>query len=241
MPGHAFGGRGRARQFGRLLERLPRQWLARPPPRSGYSRPSGFLTMLRGVKDEARRTVAGLLITITAIAAALAPVVGTHHAVFFAAFVVIAVVAAALAVMLAIPDVRALVEGRPHSRWPLRGKRLPVSPPPPVVPGTWQYTSDGNQANTAMRAGELVMPGTGYRLQPDDRAPWIRFVVLIACSPAGAGAEAAQIWADLPEIPEKSARLLPRQQPDTSRPRCLVDTMGQSQPGNHRRRVHTGQ
>lgn len=154
--------------------------------------------MLPSVKDEARRAVAGLLIAVAAVAAALAPVVGGHHPVWLIAFVVTAVAAAGLAVMAEVPDITALLDStfrRPRSLRS-RANTFPAetSLQVPVITGTWKYTSDGNEANAAMRAGELVMPGTGYRLQPEDRLPWIRFVVLIACSQMGADVEAVQLW-----------------------------------------------
>jgi len=62
--------------------------------------------------------------------------------------------------------------------------------------GRWLYTSDGARARTATHAGELVIPGTGYRLQSGDRPSWVRFVVLIACSEIAPDTEAAQLWPD---------------------------------------------
>lgn len=40
------------------------------------------------------------------------------------------------------------------------------------------------------------MPGTGYRLQPGDRPPWIRFVVTIACNQIGSEADPGRMWSN---------------------------------------------
>jgi hypothetical protein len=65
-----------------------------------------------------------------------------------------------------------------------------------VITDTWQYTSDGEKARAVLMATESVMPGTGYRLQPCDRRPWIRFVVLIPRSQIGPATEPGQLWPD---------------------------------------------
>ncbi len=40
------------------------------------------------------------------------------------------------------------------------------------------------------------MPGSGYRLQPGDRPPWIRFVVMIACNQIGSDADPSRMWSN---------------------------------------------
>ncbi len=155
--------------------------------------------MLPRVKDEARRAVAGLLFAVAGVAAVLAPVIGSHHPVWLVIFVVIALAAVIAAAAVEAPDIRTLLDGtlrRPRFlRVRTRTQPEPVlAPPPPVITGKWRYTSDGANAGTAMRASELAMPGTGYRLQGGDRPPWIRFIVLMACGQIGADVEAAQLW-----------------------------------------------
>jgi hypothetical protein len=157
--------------------------------------------MLPVVRDDARRAVAALLVAIAGVAAAFAGVAAASHPAWLVACIVIAVVAAGLAVAVELPDVKMLLDGR--LRIP-RSRRSRVLPPPapalpapsPVMTDRWLYTSDGDRARAAMRAGELVMPGTGYRLQPGDRPPWVRFLVLIACSQIAPDTEPAQLWPD---------------------------------------------
>jgi hypothetical protein len=73
----------------------------------------------------------------------------------------------------------------------------PVLLPVPAITDTWQYTTDGNDARAAMMATDTAMPGTGYRLQPGDRPPWIRFVVTIACNQIGSDADPGRMWSNL--------------------------------------------
>jgi hypothetical protein len=154
--------------------------------------------MLPVVRDDARRAVAALLIAIAGVAAAFAAVAVASHG-WFIACIVIAVVAAALAMAVELPDVKALLDGRlwiPRFR---RARALPPaapapSTPSPVILDRWQYTSDGQKARAAMMAAESGMPGTGSRLLSGDRPPWISFVVLIPCSQIGPETEPSQLW-----------------------------------------------
>jgi TIR domain len=68
--------------------------------------------------------------------------------------------------------------------------------PSPVTTDTWQYTSDGQKASAARMATESAMPGTGYQVQPGDRPPWIRFIVLIPCSQISPDTSPGQLWSD---------------------------------------------
>jgi hypothetical protein len=153
------------------------------------------------VKDDARRAVAALLVAIAGVAAAFAGVAAASHPGWLIACIVIAVVAAGLAVAVELPDVRALLEGRlrlprlgpPPDRAP--EVELPAAPAP-VFTGRWRYTSDGHEARAAMMAMDSVMPGTGFRLQPGDRPPWVRFIVLLPCSQIGPDTEPAQLGKD---------------------------------------------
>lgn len=155
-----------------------------------------------GVKDDARRAVAALLVAIAGVAAGFAAVAAAGHPGWLIACIVIAVVAAALAVTAELPDIRALLEGK--LRLPRLGpppERAPEAPAVPAVPapvftGKWRYTSDGHEARAALMAIESVMPGTGFRLQPGDRPPWVRFVVLVPCSQIGPDTEPAQLGKD---------------------------------------------
>jgi len=38
------------------------------------------------------------------------------------------------------------------------------------------------------------MPGTGFRLQPGDRQPWIRLVAMVECSQIGPDTDPSQVW-----------------------------------------------
>lgn len=151
------------------------------------------------MRDDARRTIATLLIAIAGVAAAFAAVAAVGHPGWLIACIVIAVVAATLTVAAALPDIKMLLDGR---LWVLRSRRSRALPPPapalpvpsPVITDTWQYTSDGEKARAALMATESVMPGTGNRLQPGDRLPWIRLVVLIPCSQIGPDTEPGQLW-----------------------------------------------
>ncbi|MHB1593321.1 MAG: hypothetical protein ACYCO9_08465 [Streptosporangiaceae bacterium] len=144
------------------------------------------------MKDDARRAVAGLLVAVGAVAAALAPVLGGHHPATLTIFVTGAVIAAVLAILVELPDLKLLLDGRLSVLGFHRSRA--VSLPAPAIPGGWLYTSDGSRASAAMRAGELMLPGTGFRLEPDDRQPWVRFVVQIACSQIAPTLDPGQIW-----------------------------------------------
>jgi hypothetical protein len=71
-----------------------------------------------------------------------------------------------------------------------------------------------------MNATEVTLPGTGYRRQPGDRLPWVRFVVLMPCSQIGPDADAALIWTQF-------QRFLLKQQPVIS----LVNSLTRAVPG----------
>ena len=157
--------------------------------------------MLPVVRDEARRTVAGLLIAIAGVTAGFAGVAGTSHPGWLIACIVIAAVATAVAAVVEFPDVKMLLDG--HLRIPRfrRARALPSdapapSAPDPVILDTWQYTSDGQKARAAMMATESGMPGTGSQLLSGDRPAWIRFVVLIPCSKISPETEPGQLWPD---------------------------------------------
>lgn len=138
---------------------------------------------------------------VAGVAIGLATVIGSQHLAWLIVFVIIAVVAAALVMALKIPDISALLNGRSRGRMSRtttpQAATLPLAP---VITEAWKYTSDGNEANAAMHAGELLIPGSGCRMQPDHRPPWIRFVVLISCSQIGGNVEPAQLWAIFEEF-----------------------------------------
>lgn len=161
--------------------------------------------MLPGVRDDARRAVAALLVAIAGVAAAFASVAAASHRGWLIACIVIAIAAAALAVAVELPDVKALVGGRLRlpQLWrsralaPALAPAVPAVPlPVPVITDAWQYTTDGNYARAAMMAMDTTMPGSGYRLQPGDRPPWIRFVVMIACNQIGSDADPSRMWSN---------------------------------------------
>jgi len=152
-----------------------------------------------GVRDDARRTVAGLLIAIAGVTAGFAGVAGTSHPGWLIACIVIAAVATAVAVVVEFPDVKMLLDGRLRIPRFRRARAVPQPAPSPLAPSpvildTWRYTSDGQKARAAMMATEQGMPGTGARLQSGDRPPWIRFVVLIPCSRIGPETTSGQFW-----------------------------------------------
>jgi len=71
----------------------------------------------------------------------------------------------------------------------------PASPrSEPLITNRWDYTSDGQQAAAAMSAMEIVLPGTGYSLQPGERPAWVRFVVLVGCSEISPDASGPLLW-----------------------------------------------
>jgi hypothetical protein len=157
--------------------------------------------MLPGVRDDARRTVAGLLIAIAGVTAGFAGVAGTSHPGWLITCIVIAAVATAVAVVVEFPDVKMLLDGRLRIPRLRRSRAVPPPAPSPPAPSpvildTWQYTSDGQKARAAMMATEQGMPGTGSRLLSGNRPAWIRFVVLIPCSQIGPETEPGQLWAE---------------------------------------------
>ena len=160
--------------------------------------------MLPGVRDDARRAVAALLVAIAGVAAAFASVAAASHRGWLIACIVIAIAAAALAVAVELPDVKALVGGRLRlpQLWrsralaPALAPAVPAVPlPVPVITDAWQYTTDGNYARAAMMAMDTTRPGSGSDCSLD-RPPWIRFVVMIACNQIGSDADPSRMWSN---------------------------------------------
>lgn len=107
---------------------------------------------------------------------------------WFILFVVVAVIAALIFVVTGLPDVFTWSASvLSDTRQLLRRGNRPIT-------DCWSYTSDGAKAPAAMSAMEIVLPGTGYRKQGDQRPAWIRFVVLIGCSEITPEAGGAQLW-----------------------------------------------
>jgi hypothetical protein len=89
-----------------------------------------------------------------------------------------------------------LIAGIPDlASWIAGGFRTAIRParrPPRLETGRWAYTSDAVNAIAAANALEVPLPGTGYMRPAEDRPPWIRYAILVSCSPAGTGVDARQ-------------------------------------------------
>lgn len=53
--------------------------------------------------------------------------------------------------------------------------------PDPLIVNRWRYTTEGLRVPAVTVAMEVSLPGTSA-MQKDDRPPWVRFVVTMACS-----------------------------------------------------------
>lgn len=59
-----------------------------------------------------------------------------------------------------------------------------VRPPFPAITRRWEFTTDGRLAALGPIAKPMYMdlPGTDYMKAPEERSPWVRFVVVMACT-----------------------------------------------------------
>jgi hypothetical protein len=132
----------------------------------------------------------GTLAGLGVAAATLIATVGKQPAAdpWFMGFLVVATLAGVIFVGAGLPDVYT------WSASVLGGRREALRRGDRLVTDCWSYTSDGARAPVAMSATEIVLPGTGYRRQGDQRPAWVRFVVLIGCSPISPDAGGAQLW-----------------------------------------------
>jgi hypothetical protein len=133
---------------------------------------------------------------------------------WFIAFVVVAAIGFILFVLAGLPDLAGWIAGG------ARGLRQIRRRPPRLITETWRYTADGARAPAANSATELLLPGTGYRMQPGERRAWVRFVVLVPCSHADPTADAQLYWPDFQQF-------LLKKQPVTS----LVNSFTRGVPG----------
>ena len=69
-----------------------------------------------------------------------------------------------------------------------------LGPAEQLTADRWNYTSDGAHASAAMSASEIVLPGTGYRLQAGERQAWVRFVALVGCSDLSPDNGGGRLW-----------------------------------------------
>jgi hypothetical protein len=91
--------------------------------------------------------------------------------------IVVGAVASLILIIAGVPDLASWIGG---------GLRLTAGParrPPRLETGRWAYTPDGAAAPAATTALETVLPATGYMRQAEDRPPWVRYAILLACSP----------------------------------------------------------
>ncbi len=106
---------------------------------------------------------------------------------WFLLWVVILGACIGLAVVATLPDI---------SEWlghPVKRMRGPGRQPRPYLE-RWLHTSEGLRSPAHMSALETTLPGTGYRKMPGERLPWVRFVILIACSRVGPDLDSRQLW-----------------------------------------------
>ena len=141
----------------------------------------------------------------------------------FVLSLVVAAVASVIFVMTGLPDLFT------WSASVVRDTRQAVQRSDKLITDRWFYTSDGAKAPAATSAVEIVLPGTGYRKQADERAPWARFVVLIGCSEISPGAGGSQLWSQLQRFLQQPTvnslvGSLPR------RDGCRLDKVGHQQP-----------
>lgn len=92
-----------------------------------------------------------------------------------------------LAVAATLPDISEWL-GDPLKRIRGPGRR------PKLYLERWLYTSEGSRSPARMSVLETTLPGTGYRKMPGERLPWVRFVILIACSRVGLDLDSRQVW-----------------------------------------------
>jgi Domain of unknown function (DUF4268) len=72
-----------------------------------------------------------------------------------------------------------------------------------LITARWTYTSNGANAPAAMSAMEIVLPGTGYRLQPGERPAWARFGALVGCSEVSPDNGGARLWSQFQRFLKK--------------------------------------
>jgi hypothetical protein len=141
---------------------------------------------------EARRAVPTCFGIVAAAAAVFVSVISTQTSSpwkngWFILSVVVLGAATCVAVIATLPDIIEWL-GPPLKRAGRLGRR------PKISLGRWLYTSEGMKSPASMTVLESAMPGTGFRKMPGERLPWVRFVVLIACSRVGPDLDSKHLW-----------------------------------------------
>jgi len=140
-------------------------------------------------------TLAGLGIAVAALIAAVGKQPISDPG--FILSLVVAAVAAVIFVVTGLPDFFA------WSASVVRQTQQALQRSDRLITDRWFYTSDGAKAPAAMSAMEIVLPGTGYRKPVGERAPWVRFIVLIGCSEISPAAGGSQLWSKLQRFLQK--------------------------------------
>jgi hypothetical protein len=161
--------------------------------------------MLPGVKDDARRAVAGVFGVVAVVAATLAAVAASGHPAWLIFCLVVAVVTAIVAVALEVPDMTALMDGRLVSlRMPHRRSAEVVQSvlprPEPVITNRWLYTAWDSRASGVMDLLGFWMPGANHNQQPTEHLAWVRFIAVVTCGPVGPDVGGKPLWSWLEEF-----------------------------------------
>jgi hypothetical protein len=98
---------------------------------------------------------------------------------WFGPIIGLAVVSFLILIVSGVPDLYALVLDGARSLNRVRHRQLSRT----AILDRWQYTTDGARAPALVTAMEMNLPGTGYSGSLAARQPWVRFAILIACSP----------------------------------------------------------